>query len=243
MDASNPVKSMLWVQDHRDAPLSVEAHGGKGLYKIVFCCIFATLIPYLVPMPYNWDVGNVIMLSQAACMAFLATRLCPYSRLRLKSLLAAFTAFSVLDVVLYPVRFLMAPYIVYACEVVTAFIFLLYIHNKWYNSRSEPLDDEHLFLVSKRVSNLKELILSMVCDNPQGGFSIYAGGEWYHYRKTRGVIEKTSGEVLKSLASNYVVQSLRLANIHDINRLESMVGLKWTPFKNCITEFKSFDRG
>lgn len=213
------------------------------VHRLIFVAILLPLIPMIVPYPYTWDAGHISYSLQCSILALLATMSTPYTKLRLKSLLAAFCAFSWLDVALYPLRYLMAPYIVYAVEVAIAFIFLLYIYNKWYDSRSEPLDDEHLFIVSKSVNSWKELLVSLFCSNPQGGFSIYAKGNWYHYRKRNGVIEKTNGDVLKSLASNYIFQSYRLANLHDIKRLESMVGDKWTPLKNCITEFRSLDRG
>lgn len=176
-------------------------------------------------------------------MAFIAARLCPYTNLRLKSLLAAFTAFSALDVLLYPVRYLMAPYIVYGCEVSIALVFLIYIYNKWYNQDCDVLDDDHLFIVSKRVNGLKPLVVSMFSADPQGGFGVYANGNWYHFRKSTGVIEKTNGDVLRALSNNYTFQAVGLAEHKDIERLDSMVGQRLTPFTNCITEFRRFDRG
>lgn len=233
---------MLWVIDRLGITPSAILQE-QAVHKIVILCALISIVPHLIPWPYSWDAMYFVCMSQAACMASLALRLCPYSQLRLKSLLAAFTAFSVLDVALYPVRYLMAPYIVYAVEVCAAFIFMLWIHNRWYNSRSDPLDDEHIFIVSRKVSNTKELIVSLFCSQPSGGFSIYARGNWYHFRKRTGIVEKTNGEVLKSLSSAYLIQSMGLADDDDIERLDAMVGGSWSYFDNCVSKFMAFDRG
>lgn len=212
------------------------------MHKYIYACVMLTVIPGLVPAPLNWDASYIVFGTQCAILATCWCLSTPYTNLRLKSLLAAFSAFSWLDVALYPVRYLMPPYIVYSVEVAIAFIFLLYIYNKWYSFRSEPLEDEFLFVVSKKPSSFIELIVSIFCSEPSGGFSVYAK-DWYHFRKKSGTIEKADGCVLKELADDYVFHSVCRLEKRHTERLESMIGLKWTPFRNCISEFKSFDRG
>lgn len=234
MDASNLVKKLLWVLGRKVSRLSVI----HIVRKILVLVVLLPLLPMAVPYPYTWDAGHLSYAIQATCMAFLAYRLTPYTRLHLKSLLAAFTAFSVLDVALYPSRYLMAPYIVYGLEVCVAFIFLLYIHHKFYNIINDDLDDKHIFMVAAKPHNLRQLVVSMFCQMPIGGVGVYAGGNWYHYRRKSCQLEKTTSNVFRAVASNYHIIEIGPNSDRAIARLDAIVGIKWTPTRNCITQLR-----
>lgn len=208
------------------------------MHKLIIILAIVPLIPMVVPEPFDWDAGNVVLMSSCALLSFGWSKSTPYTDLRLKSLLLAFSMFSALDVLLYPVRYLMAPYIVYALEVCAVFIFLLYIQNKWYNRASDDLDDEHFFSIETRPRNLAHQVVSWFTKNATGGVGVLAGEDFYHYRRKTWMLEKSGREHLEKNLHKYLIIRHGPLNRSYKDLLDKEVGTKWTLVRNCMTVLK-----
>ena len=196
------------------------------------------LIPIFTPYPYNWDVAFYVYGLQISILSFVASTFLDMTRLRLKSLLLAFSLFSALDVALYPVRYLTAPYIVYAIEVAYAFLFLLYIQNKWYDAPSDELDMDHVFLVQVKPTTFLQHILSLFMPTPTAGVGIYARDEWFHYRKKSRKVEMTDGAKLRYSKDRYLIIQCQPVDAFTYHHLTSLVGSRWSLMRNCLTQLR-----
>jgi hypothetical protein len=205
---------------------------------MVFACLLLALAPQLFPYPYDWEAHLIARNITIALLSFVASSFLDFSQLRLKSLLLAFSFFSAIDVAFYPFRYAVAPYIVYALEVAYAFLFMLYIQNKWYDQPSDELDMDHVFLVLNKPTSFLQHLLSLVMPQPTAGVGIYARNEWFHYRKKTRLVEMTSGDTLRHRKDNYLIIQCQPVDAFTFHHLTSLVGSRWSLMRNCLTQLR-----
>ncbi|MNQ77174.1 hypothetical protein D3C85_920330 [compost metagenome] len=210
----------------------------KLLLSIVLAALVSrhllAVLPGLATDVY-WYITDVLRpIGMAAALALCAT-LIPWRMLRLKCLLAALCGYYISDVIVCATW-----YVWHFPSPVAAFIiqgagFLAAAIHYWMRSYDQPSDHlEHGYLFSVRhiPSNTQDFMISMSgLYGPDGGYSLYANGYLYKFSSGRLIRRK----VLTLPAISYHVTRGAKLDPDLISRLDSMIGMRWSLNKNCLT--------
>lgn len=165
----------------------------------------------------------------------LGVMLCPWTNLRLKCLLAALAAYYASDIVLCLLWYALGVPSPLITLLVQGGVFLgaaLIYAMRSYQMPSDELKPGYLYCVRKIPSNTQDMLISMATSyGPDGAYSLYIDGHVYKFAAGRLVKRKVS-----QLPSNsyHVIRGGKIdQKLKD--RLDSLVGIKWSLKKNCLT--------
>ena len=114
-------------------------------------------------------------------------------------------------------------------EILASVFFVYFYAFRSYSHKSDEIDDEHIFLCRKKPKTVQGVLLSMLTPSAMGGVGVFYKGSIYHF--SAGVLTKNRF----TNNDNYVVTRLYRPTITTIDKLEGLIGTKWTIRQNCLT--------
>lgn len=181
---------------------------------------------------YIADVSRAV--GMAATLALCAT-LTPWRMLRLKCLFAALCGYYISDAALCGAWYAWQIPSILISSAIQGLSFLLagiYYWMRSYDQPSDHLEHGYLFSVRHIPSNTQDFLISMSgLYGPDGGYSLYANGYLYKFSSGRLIRRKVS--TLPAI-SYHVTRGAKL-DPDLISRLDSMIGMRWSLNKNCLT--------
>jgi hypothetical protein len=181
---------------------------------------------------YAVDVLRAIGMS--AAFGLCAT-LAPWRMLRLKCLFAALCGYYISDVLVciswyawgFPSP--VVAFVIQGCSFVAA---ASYYWWRSYEQPSDHLQHGYLYCVRHIPSNTQDFLISLSgFYGPDGGYSLYTNGYLYKFSSGRLVRRKVS----TLPAISYHVTRGDKADQAIVDKLDSMIGMRWTLNKNCLT--------
>jgi hypothetical protein len=181
---------------------------------------------------YATDTLRAVGMSATLAMCAMLT---PWRMLRFKCLLAALCGYYISDAVVcftwyawhFPSPMLMV--IIQGLGFIAAAGYYFW---RSYDQPSDDLEDGYLYSVRHIPSNAQDFLISMSgLYGSDGGYSLYANG--YLYKFSSGHLARRKVSSLPSI-SYHVTRGDKL-DPDVIARLDSLVGLKWSLNKNCLT--------
>lgn len=176
---------------------------------------------------YWHDLGQSARL---IVMSALVTYLLPYRMLAAKTLALCYTAASVVEWLFSFYWYVfdaynenLAAWQAGVCAVVSTYYML-----RRYDVRSDPLNDDHMFLVYTKPDDAQSFILSL-CGRAVGGVGVYARGNWWHFHHGKLVRSKLPHSVKR-----VTIQSVAYDR-HYVEELTRLEGLTWSSRTNCVT--------
>lgn len=116
-------------------------------------------------------------------------------------------------------------------EVLIFSIGYLFIWIKSFDVNTIKLTDQKVFLLRKKPKSIQDLVIAIFsASGLYAGYSFYYKGNLYSYK--RGIF------VLSRVNESFVEENYHICQSKDlfpvIERIEYMLGTKWTVFRNCI---------
>lgn len=165
----------------------------------------------------------------------LCATLTPWRMLRLKCLLAAICGYYISDAVVCATWYIWnfpSPISALIIQGVSFLAAGVFYWKRSYNQPSDHLEHGYLFSVRHIPSNTQDFLISMSgLYGPDGGYSLYANGYLYKFSSGRLIRRKVS--TLPAI-SYHVTRGAKL-DPDLISRLDSMIGMRWSLNKNCLT--------
>lgn len=176
---------------------------------------------------YWHDLGQSARL---VVMAALVTYLLPYRMLAAKTLALCYTA---AESVQWGFSFYWYAFDAYNPHVdewraLAASVCFIYYLLRRYEVRSDPLDEDHMFLVYNKPDDAQSFLLSLF-GRAVGGVGVYARGQWWHFHHGKLVRSKLPHSVKR-----VTIQSVSYDR-HYVDELKRLEGLQWGLTTNCVT--------
>lgn len=184
---------------------------------------------------FIWQATDVLRaVGMSAALALCAT-LAPWRMLRIKCLLVSLSAYYASDAILcaswYAWHF-PSPVITIVIQGAAFFVATAYYWNRSYEQPSDGLEYGYLFSVRHIPANTQDFLISMSgFYGPDGGYSLYANGFLYKFSGGRMIRRKVS----RLPAISYHVTRGAKLDPALISRLDSLIGMRWSLNKNCLT--------
>lgn len=182
-----------------------------------------------------WYVADTLRAVGMAVTIALCATLTPWHMLRLKCLLAALCGYYISDAVLCVAWYGWQIPSIPISSGIQGLSFLLagiYYWHRSYDQPSDHLEHGYLFSVRHIPSNTQDFLISMSgLYGPDGGYSLYANG--YLYKFSCGQLIRRKVSTLPAI-SYHVTRGAKL-DPDLISRLDSMIGMRWSLNKNCLT--------
>lgn len=207
------------------------------LLVVMVQCLSRHLLPLLPEQvaDYAWQINDVLRAIGMSATLGVCVTLTPWRMLRLKCLLAAFCGYYISDVIVcaswYAWHF-------------PSWLFILIVQGSgffgmaafyWWRSYIHPsdvLESGYLYCVRSIPANAQDFLISLSgIYGPDGGYSLYANGFLYKFSGGRLVRRK----VLSLPAISYHVMRGDKADAAIVTQLDSLIGMRWTLNKNCLT--------
>lgn len=184
---------------------------------------------------FVWYAADVLRAVSMAATIGLCATLTPWRMLRLKCLLAALCGYYISDAIVSASWYAWSFPSPIAAFVIQGAGFLLagiYYWHRSYDQPSDHLEHGYLFSVRHIPSNAQDFLISMSgLYGPDGGYSLYANG--YLYKFSGGQLIRRKVSTLPAI-SYHVTRGAKLDPAL-ISRLDSMIGMRWSLNKNCLT--------
>lgn len=210
----------------------------KLLLSIVVAqLVIRHLLPALPELATDtvWYVADVLRAVGMASAIALCATLTPWHMLRLKCLLAALCGYYMSDAALCIAWYGWQIPSIPISSGIQGLSFLLagiYYWHRSYDQPSDHLEHGYLFSVRHIPSNAQDFLISMSgLYGPDGGYSLYANGCLYKFSDGQLIRRKVS--TLPAI-SYHVTRGAKL-DPDLISRLDSMIGMRWSLNKNCLT--------
>lgn len=210
----------------------------KVLLLVVLAALVTRhLLPALPALESDlvWKSLDVFRAIGMAGALGLCATLIPWRALRFKCLIAALCGYYISDAIVCATWYIwhfpspISALIIQGLGAIAAFSFY------WWRSYAQPSDYlEHgrLFCVRHIPGNTQDFLISMSgLYGPDGGYSLYANGFLYKFSGGRLVRRKVSS--LPAI-SYHVTRGAKLDEAL-ISRLDSLIGMRWSLNKNCLT--------
>lgn len=195
----------------------------------------ASALPDLVGPELQWQVSDTLRAATAAAALGLCVSLVPWGQLRIKCVCAALCGYFVADTTLCVAWYLWrvpSPEIAAAAQGLAFFGAAAFYWRRSYTRPSAPLELGYLFCVRHIPTGPQDFLISLaVFFGPDGGLSLYADGYLYKFANGRLVRRKVTA--LPSISYHVIRGSRTTPEI--IGELDSMIGMRWTWRKNCLT--------
>lgn len=182
-----------------------------------------------------WYAADVLRAVGMAAAFGLCVAIAPWRALRLKCLFAAICGYYISDAIIcaswYAFDFPspIISIIIQGASFISAAAFYWY---RSYEQPSDELDTEHLYCIRHIPSNTQDFLISLSgLYGPDGGYSLYVNG--FLYKFSGGQLVRRRVSTLPAI-SYHVIRGDK-ANSALISRLDSLIGLKWSLNKNCLT--------
>lgn len=207
------------------------------LLVVMLVCLARHLLA-LLPGPdadLAWYAADVLRaIGMSAALALCAT-LAPWRMFRLKCLFAAICGYYISDAIIcaswYALNF-PSPIVSAIIQGVSFVVVASYYWRRSYDQPSDPLMRGYLYCVRHIPANTQDFLISLSgIYGPDGGYSLYANGFLYKFSSGRLVRRKVSS--LPAI-SYHVTRGAKLDDAL-ISRLDSMIGMRWSLNKNCLT--------
>jgi hypothetical protein len=192
----------------------------------------------LLPDPtadFAWYITDVLRaVGMSASLALCAT-LTPWRMLRLKCLLAALCGYYISDAIVCATWYAWHFPSPMAMVVVQGIGFIAAAGYYWcrsYEQPSDPIEDGYLYCLRAKPASIQDFLISLIgIYGPNGGCSLYANGHLYKFSYGHLVRRKVPS---LPVISYHVVRGDK-ADTAIIARLDSLIGMKWSLNKNCLT--------
>lgn len=182
-----------------------------------------------------WHVADVFRAVGMAAALGLCATLTPWHMLRLKCFFAALCGYYISDIGLCISWYAWQFPSLTAMSIIQGSGFLIaaaYYWRRSYDQLSDELAPGYLYCVRHIPSNTQDFLISMSgLYGPDGGYSLFANGYLYKFSNGRLVRRKVS--TLPAI-SYHVTRGAKL-DPDLISRLDSMIGMRWSLNKNCLT--------
>lgn len=181
-----------------------------------------------------WQLGSVFDSLNIAVAVTLGAVLFPFERLRGKSIVAALAVVTWLEVLYLLLHYSVGlnAYNTWLLGQLVAFVSVTAFY--WfrpYYSPSDPLDDQHLFLLSRKPHTAQGFFLSMLgFFGAYGGFALYARGLIYSYRN--GILRAVPYS--PSVSDTYHIRRGGLITSSEQAELSALIGARWSVRENCL---------
>lgn len=219
-----------------------QAQNQNRAVKLLLSIVLAALVSrhLLAVFPdrasdFVWYAADVLRAVGMGAALGLCATLTPWRMLRLKCLLAALCGYYISDAVVSATWYAWSFPSPIAAFIVQGAGFLLaaiYYWRRSYDQPSDHLEHGYLFSVRHIPSNIQDFLISMSgLYGPDGGYSLYANG--YLYKFSGGQLIRRKVSTLPAI-SYHVTRGAKLDPAL-ISRLDSMIGMRWSLNKNCLT--------
>lgn len=210
--------------------------------KLLLSVVVAALVTrHLLPVlpawatEFIWQAIDTLRAVSISAALGLCVTLTPWRMLRLKCLLAALCGYYVSDAIVCATWYAWhfpAPIPALVIQGIGFFAAAAYYWWRSYDQPSDDLEDGYLYSVRHIPSNTQDFLISLSgIYGPDGGYSLYANGQLYKFSGGQLVRRKVSS--LPAI-SYHVTRGDKL-DPAVIARLDSLVGMKWSLNKNCLT--------
>lgn len=178
-----------------------------------------------------WRLHDITLSACFAFAALWALQLVPYASLRLKCAAAVVAGAAVVDL-LCVVLSIPGYWYWLVAQVVAGIGLASFYFLRSYDQPSDPIDDAHLFCLRSKPESLQDFLIAMLgVYGPSGGYSLYANGIIYRYRRGELVAKTCAG--IPPL--RYHVTRGKPITGAMIRELKFLVGSKWSLRNNCLT--------
>lgn len=214
------------------------SHAVKVLLVVVLAALVSRHLLAVLPevvSSFVWYANDVLRAVGMSATLGLCATLTPWRMLRFKCLIAALCGYYISDSIVCATWYIwhfpspISALIIQGLGAILAFSFY------WWRSYAQPSDYlEHgrLFCIRHIPSNTQDFLISMSgLYGPDGGYSLYANGFLYKFSGGRLVRRKVSS--LPAI-SYHVTRGSKL-DPELISRLDSLIGMRWSLNKNCLT--------
>jgi len=189
------------------------------------------LLNVLADDKWVWIAHDISLSLSFALAALIIVRLTPYSDLRQKCIAALIAGCAMADVVFSACKF--GGYMGWIiCQALAGSALASFY---WYRSHlqpSDPIEPGRLFCVRHIPSNPQDFLISLSgVYGPDGGYSLFADGYLYKFASGRLVRRKVT--TLPAISYHVIRGSRTTPEL--IGELDSMIGMRWTWRKNCLT--------
>ena len=182
-----------------------------------------------------WYIADTLRAAALAVVFSICTIVTPWKMLQVKCLLAAMAAYYVSDAILCALwywvgwpDFLLSTTIQGATFLIAALVYL----RRSYDRPSDPLSPGYLYSVRKIPGNTQDFLISLAAVyGPDGSYALYADGYLYKFIAGRMVRRRVS---YLPPAIYHVEQGSKLTP-QLIEKLDSLVGSRWSIKANCLT--------
>ena len=196
---------------------------------------FGRLLNVLADDAIVWQVGAFVDALTIALAVTLAAQMIPYDRLRAKSLAFALAAVAWLEFVYLAIHLTagLSFYNYWLLIEAGTFLTVAFCYaTRPYRLPSDTLDDEHIFLVCRRPHTPQGFYLSLLgLFGPFGGFSLYARGSLYGFR--RGTLRATP-VTPDYFSSDFHIRRGQPITNNNLAELTAMIGRQWSLRDNCL---------
>lgn len=184
---------------------------------------------------FVWQANDVLRAVGMSATFGLCVTLTPWRMFRVKCLLAAFCGYYLSDTVLCGAWYIWqtpSPMVILVAQGVSFTSAGAYYWWRSYASPSDQLADGYLYCVRHIPANAQDFMISLSgLYGPNGGYSLYLNGHLYKFSSGQLVRRKVS--CLPAIS--YHVTRGNKADDAIISQLDSLIGLRWTLNKNCLT--------
>lgn len=181
---------------------------------------------------YAVDVLRAVGMSAALALCVTLT---PWRMFRLKCLFAAICGYYISDTLICASWYMWSfpsPIISTVIQGGSFVVAASYYWRRSYEQPSDPLLYGHLYCVRHIPANTQDFLISLSgIYGPDGGYSLYANGFLYKFSSGRLVRRRVSS--LPAI-SYHVTRGAKLDDAL-ISRLDSLIGMRWSLNKNCLT--------
>lgn len=185
----------------------------------------------LAPDDIVWRLHDITISASIALSVMLAFFLMPYECLRSKCMLSAMCAVCAIDS-LCVISGAGGYWYWLLAQMVAGFSASTFYLFRAHGAPLDGLSHGYLYCLRAIPRGPQDLIISLVgLNGSDGGYSLYAGGFIYRYR--RGVLIKQ--KIVSIPSDRYHVTKGAKISRDLINELDGLIGKRWTIFKNCIT--------
>lgn len=186
-----------------------------------------------------WALHDCIMHASLSLSVWVLILAVPYRNTAAKCILFAWFGYEFIQFIqsvflLFAIKLTSYPRTI---ETIVAAILASWYFFRSYDLTSDPIDDDHLFILRLRPDGLQDTIIAMCSFLPFGGMAIAYKGQIWRYRQGKLVKSKFTDN------SRYFAIRGRIPHDSTIWQLDELVGTKWSLRKNCFTTLGSIARG
>lgn len=226
------------MPNHNRNQSQSQSRAVKLLLSVVVAVLVSRHLLAVLPEAVNsfvWYVNDVLRAVGMAASLGLCVTLTPWRMLRFKCLIAALCSYYVSDAIVCATWYAWhfpAPIPALIIQGIGFLAAAAYYWRRSYDQPSDALEHGYLYSVRHIPSNAQDFLISLSgLYGPDGGYSLYANG--YLYKFSGGQLVRRKVSSLTAI-SYHVTRGDRL-DPDIIERLDSLIGMRWSLNKNCLT--------